>query len=49
MDMEKYSEDGTTYVRSEDVTLLTEVWELSGLEGIVTATPVSCITRDGIL
>lgn len=49
MDMEKYSEDGTKYVRSEDVTLLTEVWELSKLEGIVTATPVSCITSDGAL
>ncbi len=49
MDMEEYSKDGTTYVRSEDVTLLTEKWELSKLEGIVTATPVFSITRDGVL
>ena len=49
MDMEEYSEDGTKYVRSEEVTLLTEKWELSKLEGIVTATPVFSITRDGVL
>ena len=49
MDMASYSESGTEYVRSSDKTILTETWELTRIEGTVTATSYASIMASGAL